>query len=269
MCSYYLPDLKNLERKQFDKTGDGHKMVVWAGGKIEDLNHTKMLHDFDAGPASMCDMPFLAVKDDGTRFCNEASCEMSVMSNFLSGPEDCGWYTQVFDSTYMTSCADWPGKLYDEEAIKAYMPEEDGEKTGVYEGLINTYKAETLEELAEKLGIDAENFVATVKRYNELVEAGADEDFGKPAKWLVPITEPPFYGMHRHIGLSAIIHGVNVDEHMGVTREDGTAIKGLYAIGNLAGNFYGSPDYPMTVPGLSLGRAHTEGYVTGKYVASL
>ena len=269
MMSYYAPEMANIYRKQAGRTGDGHKMCVWAGGQMEPVCPTRVLHDFDGGPGAMCDMPFLAVKDDGTRFCNEASCEMSVMSNFLSGPEDCGWYTQVFDSTYMTSCADWPGKLYDEEAIKAYMPEEDGEKTGVYEGLINTYKADTLEELAEKLGINAENFVATVKRYNELVEAGADEDFGKPAKWLVPITEPPFYGMHRHIGLSAIIHGVNVDEHMGVTREDGTAIKGLYAIGNLAGNFYGSPDYPMTVPGLSLGRAHTEGYVTGKYVASL
>ena len=42
-----------------------------------------------------------------------------------------------------------------------------------------------------------------------------------------------------------------------------------FAIGNIAGNFYGLPDYPMTVPGLSLGRCHTQGYVTGKYVAGL
>ncbi|MFR3091740.1 MAG: hypothetical protein ACLTMP_08515 [Eggerthella lenta] len=66
---YYQPDMTN--RAQADEQdGDGHKMVVWAGGKIEDLAHTKMLHDFDAGPASMCDMPFLAVKMDGTRFVN-------------------------------------------------------------------------------------------------------------------------------------------------------------------------------------------------------
>ena len=38
--------MTNFEPKQTNKTGDGHKMVVWAGGKIEDLAHTKMLHDF-------------------------------------------------------------------------------------------------------------------------------------------------------------------------------------------------------------------------------
>ena len=32
MMAYYLPDLQNLGRKQMNKTGDGHKMVVWAGG---------------------------------------------------------------------------------------------------------------------------------------------------------------------------------------------------------------------------------------------
>ena len=269
MMSYYAPDMANIYRKQGNRTGDGQKMIVWAGGKMEDVCATKVLHDFDAGPGSMCDMPFLAVKDDGTRFCNEKRCEMAVMGNFLNGPADCGWYTQVFDANYMTACAEWPGMLYDEEAIKAYMPEEDGEKAGVYEALINTYKADTLEELAGKLGIDAEQFVATVERYNELCDKGVDEDFGKASQWMVPITEPPFYGMHRHIGLSAIMLGVNVDEHMAVVREDGTPIAGLYAIGNLAGNFYGSPDYPMTVPGLSLGRCHTQGYVTGRYVASL
>lgn len=269
MMSYYAPEMANIYRKQFNKTGDGHKMAVWAGAQMEDVCPTRVLHDFDAGPGSMCDMPFLAVKDDGTRFCNEKRTSMAEMANFLNGPQDCGWYTQVFDSTYMTSCAEWPGKLYDEEAIKAYMPEEDVERAGVYEGLINTYKADTLEDLAGKLGIDAAQFVATVERYNELCAKGADEDFGKAAQWLVPVSEPPFYGIHRHIGLSAIMKGVNVDEHMRVVRADGTPIAGLFAIGNLAGNFYGSPDYPMTVPGLSLGRCHTQGYVTGAYVANL
>ena len=90
MCSYYLPDLDNFERKQFGKTGDGHKMVVWAGGKIEDGGHTKMLHDFDAGPMQhVPTRPILAVKDDGTRFCDETT-----------GPCPCS----------TTSCA-WPAGL--------------------------------------------------------------------------------------------------------------------------------------------------------------
>lgn len=53
MSDYFIPDLKNFERKQMDRTGDGFAMAYWAGGVIEPIGHTKMLHDFDAGPASM------------------------------------------------------------------------------------------------------------------------------------------------------------------------------------------------------------------------
>ena len=268
MCSYYLPDLKNLERKQFDKTGDGHKMVVWAGGKIEDLNHTKMLHDFDAGPASMCDMPFLAVKDDGNRFCDETT-PMSLMNCLLRGPEDCGWYTQIFDADYMTGAADWKGKLVDPDGLKNYEPEDDGEKEGVYEGLVNTYVADSIEELAGKLGIDADALSATVDRYNELVEKGSDDDFGKDPQYLLPVKKAPFYGIHRHVRISAICSGVDVDENNQCLTPEGEPIEGLYAIGNCAGHFYGGVDYPLTVYGLSLGRCYTAGYMCGKYVATL
>lgn len=50
---------------------------------------------------------------------------------------------------------------------------------------------------------------------------------------------------------------MNVNKDMQALNADGEPIEGLYAIGNCAGNFFGSPDYPMTVPGLSLGRCHT------------
>ena len=194
---------------------------------------------------------------------------MAYNGNFLTSEEDNGYYTQVFDSNYMTDCADWPGKLYDPEAIKAYMPEEPGEKKGVYPDLAATFKADTIEELGKKLGLtDVDAFVKTVARYNELVDAGVDEDMGKPAKWLKPIKQAPFYGIHRHIRLSTIVHGVNVNGDMQVLDKDGNPIEGLYSIGNCAGNFFGSPDYPMDLPGLSLGRCHTQGYVVGKMLGS-
>lgn len=270
MMAYYLPDLANLGRKQMNKTGDGHKMAVWAGGAIEDITHTKMLHDFDGGPGSMADMPFLAVKTDGTRFCDE-TLGMSLMNNFLRSEADQGDYNQIFDSNYMTAAAEWPGKLFDPEAIKVYMPEEDVEKVGVFEDQIGTYKADTLEELAGKLGItDTAAFVKSVERYNECVAAGKDLDFGKEGKWLTAIDTPPFYGIHRHVRVSAIVSGVNVGPNMEVlAAETGEPIPGLFAIGNTAGNFYGGVDYSMYMPGLSLGRAHTQGYVTGAYVANL
>ncbi len=70
--------------------------------------------------------------------------------------------------------------------------------------------------------------------------------------------------------VSAVVPGVHVGEHMEVLKADSTEpIKGLYAIGNTAGDFYCGIDYTMWMPGLSLGRAHTQGYVVGKYVAKL
>ena len=270
MMDYYLPDLHYLGRKQNNKTGDGIKMAVWAGGQIEPIAHTKMLHDFDAGPGSMCDMPFLAVKMNGERFADETA-GMSRMNCFLRSEEDAGNYCQIFDSNYMTQAEAWPGKLFDPDALKAYMPEESGEKKGVYEDQVATFKADTLDELATKLGItDAAAFKKSVERYNALAAEGKDEDFGKDGKWLTTIDTPPFYGIHRKVRVSAVVSGVHVGEHMEVLKADSTEpIKGLYAIGNTAGDFYCGIDYTMWMPGLSLGRAHTQGYVTGKYVASL
>lgn len=267
MSNYYQPDLKNFTRKQSNKTGDGHKMVIWAGGKMEDIAHTKMLHDFDAGPASMCDMPFLAVKNDGTRFVNE-TVEMSLLNNYLRTEQDQGWYSQIFDADYMTKAAGWPGKLVDPEALKVYMPEENVERTGVFKDLVRTFKADTLEELAKKLEItDTAAFVASVKRYNELAAAGADTDFGVPAQYLKTIDTPPYYGIHRWVRISAICSGVDINENHECLTPEGIPIENLYAIGNCAGGFYGGIDYPLTVFGLSLGRCYTEGYVVGRMVA--
>ncbi|MEG0477454.1 MAG: FAD-binding protein [Raoultibacter sp.] len=269
MSNYYQPDLRNFTRKQVNKTGDGHKMVIWAGGKMEDLAHTKMLHDFDAGPASMCDMPFLAVKNDGARFVNE-TVEMSLLNNYLRSEKDSGWYSQVFDANYMTQAAEWPGKLVDPEGLQVYMPEASGEKPGVFKDLVRTFACNTLDELADKLEItDKAAFLATIKRYNEQVAAGKDSDFGKPAKFLAPIDTPPFYGIHRWVRISALCSGVDVNADHQCLSVTGDPITGLYAIGNCSGNFYGGIDYPLTVFGLSLGRCYTEGYVVGKMVAGL
>ena len=50
--------------------------------------------------------------------------------------------------------------------------------------------------------------------YNELCDLGKDLDFGKEAKWLTAIDTPPFYGIHRHVRVSAVVSGVNVGPNM-------------------------------------------------------
>jgi fumarate reductase flavoprotein subunit len=268
MCDYFIPDLKHFGRKMMDRTGDGFAMAYWAGGVIEPIGHTKMLHDFDAGPASMCDMPFLAVNREGKRFVNE-TVEMSLLNNYLRSAKDAGHYCQVFDANYMTQAASWPGKLVPPEGLKNYMPDDPSPKVGVFPSQVNTHVANTLEELARKLQVDPANFVATVKRYNELVAAGRDDDFGKPANRLIPVDKAPFYGIHRRVRISTICSGMLVDTNHQALDADGKPIKGLYLIGNLGAGFYGGVDYPLTVFGLSLGRCYTFGYLAGRHVAKL
>ena len=52
-------------------------------------------------------------------------------------------------------------------------------------------KADTIEEAAKAIGLDADALKATVDQYNRLASAGVDTDFGKAPEFLVPITQPP------------------------------------------------------------------------------
>ena len=267
MVDYYIPDLHNFERKQTNQTGDGHKMGMWVGAAMEHIGHTKMLHDFDAGPASMCDMPFLAVADNtGRRFVDE-TVSMSLLNNYLPDGKHPGWYSQIFDSNYMADAADWKGKLVDPEGLRVYMPEENVERKGVFADQVRTFKADTLEELAKKIGQDPKTFVQTVNDYNKLCEDGADTEFGKNPKYLVPVKQAPFYGIHRRVRCSTICAGLEVNGQNQALTVKGDPIEGLYVIGNCAGNFYGGVDYPLDVFGLSLGRCITAGYMTGRALA--
>lgn len=267
MKAHYIPAVLNLETKKFGRTGDGHKMIIDAGGHMELIGHTKMVHDMDSGPGTNMQAPLLRVKLDGNRFCNEEE-GMEYMNCFLLDKDDSGHYVEIFDANHMANAKDLGLNLAEEDELKKYMPEEDSSRDGVLTGLIKTFKADTLEELAKKLEIkDVEEFKKTVKRYNELARKKEDLDFGKDPKYLYPIDTPPYYGTHRHLRLTMICSGVEVDGNLNPLDDNMKPIKGLYAIGNLAGNFYGSYDYPLSLAGLNLGHNYTQGYVIGKRLA--
>lgn len=117
--------------------------------------------------------------------------------------------------------------------------------------------ADTLEELAGKLGVDPAGLKAGVERYNAAVRAGHDEDFGRttlPA----PIERPPFYGITT-VGASILSRdGVRVNEDLAVLDSSGRPIPGLYAVGEILGNnVFAGDNYVggMSVtPAMTLGR---------------
>ena len=102
-------------------------------------------------------------------------------------------------------------------------------------------KAKSIEELAEKCGINKENLLITVKRFNSFAYQGIDEDFGRgtsiydryygdpgvfPNNNLAPIQNAPFYAIKFYPGDLGTKGGLLTDEYARVLREDGSVIKG-------------------------------------------
>ncbi|MFI5714294.1 FAD-binding protein [Nocardia sp. NPDC051750] len=112
-----------------------------------------------------------------------------------------------------------------------------------YEAAGLWHTADTLEELASALGIPAANLVATVERYNAMVAAGADTDFGRGDEAydrafsqgelpLVPIDRPPFHAAAFGLSDLGTKGGLRTDTAARVLGSDGAPIPGLYAAGN-------------------------------------
>ncbi len=280
MVRRFCPDTEAFDKKVYHRTGDGNILAVLAGGVMEPVAHSTVMHDFDAG--LMWDNPYLFLNMEGKRFTNE-TVEMAYISKQLrwqpsfkgenmdhehqeTGSK--GWYCQIYDNDYM-NYVDMP-MLVPPVAMKKYMKEGPAEDhVGVFPHLIDTFCADTLEELVEKLGLPKEEALASIQHYNELCDEGYDSDFGKNPKFLNKIQTAPFWGIRRHIRCSSITAGVLTDANSMVVREDGTPVQGLYAVGNLGGQFFGGCDYPFFSPGLSLGHAVTFGYIAAKHAASL
>lgn len=100
----------------------------------------------------------------------------------------------------------------------------------------NIYKADTLEELAEKTGMDVENFTAQVARYNEMCANGVDEDMGQTT--LIPIGEGPYYAVSVKTITMGTIGGLKTNDDNQVLSTDGTPIEGLYGAGELINGKY-------------------------------
>ena len=100
----------------------------------------------------------------------------------------------------------------------------------------NVYKADTLEELAEMTGMDANTFVEQVNRYNEMCEKGVDEDLGQTT--LIPIREGPYYAVDIKTITMGTIGGLKTDDDKHVLDKEGNAIDGLYAAGELINGKY-------------------------------
>lgn len=128
-------------------------------------------------------------------------------------------------------------------------------------------QADTIEELAEKAGIDVEGLAAQVEEYNEMCAAGYDEIFEKDRAYMEPIAKGPFYCCRQPVGAYGTLGGVKVNHKLEAVDEDGRPIPGLYAMGTDACSIYGD-SYPFTLPGNTMGFCLNSGRIAGENAAA-
>ena len=261
LVELYSPDVVPFQRKQFNRTADGIIMCMLAGGAMVPVNHAKTMHDMDAMPMFMTGYPFMALKSDGKRFMNEEipmeSWDLSLIWN--KDEEDPGHFYRIFDNAYVEKY----GARTSIEALEEYIPDFKEEPKGVYPGLIDTHRADTLEELAEELGIPADALIASVEAWNQHCADGLDTEFGVARDKLQPIDTPPYWGCRQWIRCSAINAGVVVDGCCRVLGADGQPIPGLYSVGSGAGNICGGLEWNLAQGGLCCGSYMTMGRYAG------
>ena len=132
-------------------------------------------------------------------------------------------------------------------------------------------KADTIEELAEKLGMDPAVLSATVETYNGYCDTGVDEQFGKPAEFLDKVGEGPYYCVIMASYCYGSCGGLDINSDMQVLAEDGeTVINGLYAVGtDSMGVLFTEKKPYVTYGGANNGWGMVSGYLCGKGLGEL
>ncbi len=229
MVSYYIGYAYSLATSYgcVGCTGDGHRMAMEIGAQTTDMdlgmnwnvcwmgddnywNVNNHLGKFGTAEGSVAlHDPAIFVNREGERYTNELLGYNGMGRSTCSQTARMGYY--VFDSAYV-----------DDELINC--------------GAI-VVKADTLEELADKLNIPADAFTATVERYNGFVDAGVDEDFGKDVEGCTRIETAPFYAMTIVPRPYVTLGGIATDVDSRVLDTEGNPIPGLYAAGICCGSY--------------------------------
>jgi len=248
-------------------TGEVLRMVMDLGAATDQMEEaywvvsSKLPNGLSASHTFDLSKPYsILVDSSGARFANEAQPFMdlgrAMFARHKQVPAVPAW--AILDSRHRDRYS-WgmalPGATPEDWFEKGYM-----------------HRASTIEELAEKCGLDAKTLRATVNRFNLFASTGRDEDFARgespfqrmggdptvgPNPSLGAIDKPPFYATKIYVGDVGTCGGLVTDADARVLRDDGSAIPGLYACGNSAANCMGRT---YVGPGSTLGQTYIFGY---------
>lgn len=269
--------------------GDGIRACLWVGAKMDET-HTMLKFDRcalrpdqkpgvetirsgDNGFFWMGSQPWLKVNADGHRFMNESGTYENLLHADEYQKGHCH-YT-LFDSNWEKYAKQF--KMHGCSRMFAFENGADPNidvkvvRDRMLPGLIAkgfVQKADTIEELARKLGLPPEELKKTVARNNKLAYEGNDVDYGKEKHRLSPVDKPPFYGAKNTGWMLCTLDGIQINTNMNAIDTEGNPIPGLFVIGNDSGGYFAN-EYPNLATGMACGRTVTFGRLVGQYLAKL
>lgn len=210
-------------------TGDGLGLVENAGGELINLDQIQV-HPL-GDPIGECGCvsefvgnwlsatEYLFVNKEGNRFINEDNTRYAISLAELAQTDGQMWL--IVDSSEIA---------------------DDATRTDLINSLIasgHSYKGETLEDLANQIGVDADALAATIQEYNAGMEGGKDA-FGKSASMDSVITTGPFYASLRTPTVHYTMGGVRINTQAQVLDQNGNVIPGLFAAGEVTSGIHGN-----------------------------
>lgn len=240
-------------------TGDGHEMGLAVGAAEDDAPHSALLNSYGIVDAHMMGIPalfipWIRVNEQGRRFVNE-EVPVSMLGGAIINQTHGRCWT-VFDAKYPEAAA---------QLKTAYLSNDPTIADGsvavigqmIEEGAV--IQADTIEELAEKMGVDAVALKETFERTTRDAKAGADTLFEK--EFLYPLDTAPFYAIHEGPTLLSTCSGLHTDDIARVVTAEGSVIPGLYAAGECAGGLWAGGMYTHHVYGGDWAAAITFAYL--------
>lgn len=222
MCAAYNPDLAGFVTTNSPcATGDGIKMAEAVGAATVDMEQIQIHPTVYQATSLMVTESVrgggaILVNASGERFVDEMETRDVVSAAEIA--QEGGYAYLVFDQAQRDNLS----------AIDSY----------VSNGL--TVQADTIEDLATQMGVDASNLQATVEAWNQAVAEQNDEAFGRTTGMDVDISVAPFYAIQIAPGIHHTMGGVKIDTTASVISVDGEPIPGLFAAGEVTGGVHGA-----------------------------
>ncbi|MCI6017699.1 MAG: FAD-dependent oxidoreductase [Clostridiales bacterium] len=253
-------------------SGDGLNMMWDAGAKKFGANVEMIYQLKDNLNWFLLDavlrQPNLLINQRGDRFMDEGQMGNTTYTGNAIALQPGNYAYCIMDGAilkyYKKNGPDIFDIVHPEEAFLAVDGEFDRAEAEGYDGFI---RADSIEELAEKLGIDEDKLQETIDDYNDMCDANYDSQFNKEKAYLHAITGKGGYLVGKfYIAAYGTIGGVRINKYCEVFDNNDNVIPGLYSAGSDANTIYGD-SYNFTLPGNTMGFAVNSGRMAGEAVA--